>query len=117
MIKGMMDMWLVNFLGGGILLIFGILIRVFNLSGLIAGYNTASPKQKAKYDERKLTRFVGLWLITSSAILLAGGIFIALDAAQSAALLVSWLLWFMVMLAGLFYVNLSPKFKSKNPEA
>jgi hypothetical protein len=106
-------MWVSNLLAGGLMLFLGIIIRVFNLSGLIAGYNTASPAEKAKYNEKALTRFVGLMLISSGGILLIGGIFILLNIASEFIMAVSWALFFVIIIFGLFYVNLSPKFKAK----
>jgi hypothetical protein len=106
-------MWVSNLLAGGLMLFLGIIIRVFNLSGLIAGYNTASPAEKAKYNEKALTRFVGLMLISSGGILLIGGIFFLLNIASEFMMAVSWALFFIIIIFGLFYVNLSPKFKAK----
>jgi hypothetical protein len=107
-------MWVSNVLVEGLLLFFGIIIRVFNLSGFIAGYNTASPAKKAKYNEKALTRFVGLLLISTGGILLIGGIFILLNIASEFVMAASWALFFAIMIFGLFYVNLSPRFKAKN---
>ena len=52
-------MWISNLLGGAMMLFFGFIVRFMKASGLIAGYNTMSKEEKAKYDEEKLTRFVG----------------------------------------------------------
>ncbi len=106
-------MWVSNVLAGGLMLALGIVIRVFDLSGLIAGYNTASPKEKAKYNEKALTRFVGWMLIVSGGILLIAGVFIVLKVASGFMMAVSWALFFVIMIFGLFYVNLSPRFKAK----
>lgn len=42
------------------------------LSNSIAGYNTMNTKEKEKYNELKLCRFVGLTLILISVILFFG---------------------------------------------
>ncbi len=105
-------MWASNFIAGGLLLVLGILIRAFNLSGLIAGYNTASPEKKAKVNERALTRFVGMMLVFSGAVLIVGGVFVALDVLSFYMMAVSWSLFFVIIIAGLIYVNLSQKFKT-----
>ncbi len=107
-------MWISNILAGGLLLFLGIIIRVFNLSGLIAGYNTASSAEKAKYNEKALTRFVGLMLIASGGILLIGGVLIALNVAAGFIMAASWALFFVIIISGMFYLNLSPRFKAKN---
>ena len=107
-------MWVSNVIAGGLLLVVGIIIRVFNLSGLIAGYNTASPKEKAKYNEKALTRFVGWMLIVSGGILLIAGVFIVLNVASGFMMAASWVLLFVIIIFGLFYINLSPRFKANN---
>lgn len=106
-------MWVSNLLAGGLLLVLGILVRVFNLSFLIAGYNTSSPEKKAKVNERALTRFVGMMLITAGAVLLLGGIFAWLNVAPLIIVPASWVLFFAVMVFGLIYVNGSVKFKNQ----
>ena len=104
-------MWVSNFLGGGVMLIFGILIRVFNLSGLIAGYNTASPQEKARYNEKELTRFVGLMLIACGILLVAGGLIGVLYPAGVLAPLTAWGLFLIIIVSGVIYVNTNARFK------
>ena len=106
-------MWVSNLLAGGLLLVFGILIRAFNLSFLISGYNTSSPEKKAKVNERALTRFVGMMLISAGVVLLLGGIFALLNVAPIIIVPASWVLFIAVMVFGLIYVNVSPKFKNQ----
>ena len=58
----------------GLFVLLGILFACGKGSGLIAGYNTASPHQKAKYDEKKLCKVMSkfmfilaaCWLVTAS---------------------------------------------------
>lgn len=102
-----------NFIAGAILLLFGILIRAFNLSGLIAGYNTASKAEKAKVNERALTRFVGGALIAAGAALTAGGLFAAFGIAPVFFVAASWALFLALVVFMLIYVNTSPKMKNK----
>lgn len=97
-------MWVANILGGVIVLSFGLVIRVFNVSGLIAGYNTTSAEEQALYDERALTRFVGNLLIAASLVLLAGGL---LPAAAG----ISWLLFVAIVIGGIVYMNTGERFK------
>ncbi|MBC8611959.1 Domain of uncharacterised function (DUF3784) [uncultured Ruminococcus sp.] len=52
-------------------------------SWLIAGYNTASEKERRKYDEKKLCRTMGVFL------LFVGGIILAIALADT--------LWFAVL--------------------
>lgn len=107
-------MWISNVAAGGLLIFLGMIIRVYNLGGLIAGYNTASPEKKAKVNEKALTRFVGMMLIVSGTVLLLGGIFVLFNIAPWFMMAVSWSFFFVVIVFGLFYVNLSPKFKNQN---
>ena len=44
-------------------------------SSLIAGYNTASKEEKAKYDEKKLCRTVGIGMAIISVLILVMGLF------------------------------------------
>ena len=97
-------MWVANILGGAITLIVGIVIRVFNASGLIAGYNTASAAEQALYDERALTRFVGNLLIAASLVLLAGGL---LPGAAG----IPWLLFVAIVIGGIVYMNTGERFR------
>lgn len=46
----------------------GILLLTGRGSFLIAGYNTASKEEKEKYDEKKLCRSMGVFLIVVSII-------------------------------------------------
>ncbi len=54
------------------LFILSIPLVMGKLSNLIVGYNTMNAKEKAKYNELKLYRLVGLTLILASIILFFG---------------------------------------------
>ncbi|MCK9306126.1 MAG: DUF3784 domain-containing protein [Methanoculleus sp.] len=97
-------MWIANILAGIIVLFLGIIIRAFNVSGLIAGYNTAPAEEKAKYNEEALTGFVGALLIAASMILLAGGL-LAVAGAPVFVAGVSWLLFLVIISGGVVYMN------------
>ena len=62
----------------GLSLIFGIM-AIFLLMGkggfLIAGYNTASESEKARYDEKKLCRVMGIGMMLIAFGLLATAFF------------------------------------------
>lgn len=61
----------IHFIIPGILLVLSILLLTGRGSWLIAGYNTASPEDKSKYDRKKLTRAAGIMLlIVTGAVLL-----------------------------------------------
>lgn len=67
---------------GGLWVVFGIffVIAVVLLSGhgagLIAGYNTASKEEKAKYDEKKLCRVTGAGMMIIAILILIMTLFI-----------------------------------------
>lgn len=98
-------MWTANLLGGTIMLFFGLVIRVFKLSNLIAGYNTASKEEKSKYSEEKLTKYVGNILIIASVILLIGGFLAAYSNMRIYIIAISWVLNSLVIIGGVVYVN------------
>jgi len=50
-----------------LLLALGLLFRSGKGAGLIAGYNTASPQEREKIDEKKLCYFVGRLMFLLSA--------------------------------------------------
>ncbi len=66
---------------GGLWVVFGIffVIAVVLLSGhgagLIAGYNTASKAEKAKYDEKKLCRVTGTGIMIIAILILVMTLF------------------------------------------
>ena len=97
-------MWVANILGGAVMLLVGLVIRAGNATSLIAGYNTASAEEKAKYDERALTKFVGGLLIAASVILLAGGMLPAVAG-------ISWALFTAIVIGGIVYMNTGNRFR------
>lgn len=104
-------MWIANILGGTVTLVIGIVIRVFNVSGLIAGYNTASAAERAKYDERAMTRFVGNLLIAASVVLLTGGFLTLIGGAPEILAIVSWLIFLAVIIGSIVYMNTGNRFR------
>ena len=71
--------WLIT----GVFAVLSILFFTGKGSFLIAGYNTASKEQKKLYDEKKLCRTMGVFL------LFVGGIILAIALADT--------LWFAVL--------------------
>ncbi|MDK2915489.1 MAG: hypothetical protein PWR25_46 [Euryarchaeota archaeon] len=104
-------MWVANILGGTITLVIGIVIRVFNASSLIAGYNTASAAERAKYDEKALTRFAGNLLIAASLVLLAGGLLPAAFGAPDAVAGASWVLFAAIIVGAIVFMNTGERFR------
>lgn len=98
-------MWIANLLGGTIILFFGLIIRNFRVSSLIAGYNTASKEERSQYDEEKLTRYVGNMLIVSSLILLIGGFVSVFANIPNYLASISCVLFILVIIGGVVYTN------------
>lgn len=101
-------MELANFTGGGICLLLGFLMLRFKLTNLIAGYNTASRKEKEKYDQDKLARYTGIMLMSMGTVLVLGG-FLYLLLRQGLIIPVSWGMFLAVTLAGLLDMNLNKR--------
>ena len=98
----------------GIDLIFIILASLFFCgkgSSLIAGYNTASNAERAKYDEKALCRAMG-WLMVALAVC---WFIIALNLLLDnlVFLWVGFPLFLIVCIAGIIYMNTSKKIKRK----
>ena len=78
-------------------------------ANLIAGYNTKSPAQKARYNEPALCRFVGILVVVS--VLLFVPIVLGIQVEQM------WLFWAGVVLScivpitGAIYMNKSKHFR------
>jgi len=104
-------MGIANFLGGFTTLLMGLIIRFLKASSLIAGYNTAPKEEKAKYDEGKLTKFVGNMLIVLSIILLLGGLFTMIISTPLWAVFISWALFLIITIGGVIYINTGNRFK------
>lgn len=90
-------------------LLLGILFSRGKGAGLIAGYNTASPSQKAKYDKKKLCKGMAklmyalavCWLVVASS-----EIFHAM-----ALLWIGLVLFLAVAIAGVIYMNTENRFR------
>lgn len=62
---------------GGAMVVMAIFLLLGKGAWLIAGYNTASPEEKAQYDEKALCRFMGKVLLPiglATPLLAVGGI-------------------------------------------
>lgn len=92
-------------------IVLGILFFRGKGSFLIAGYNTASPQEKAKYDEKALCKAMGwlmmalavCWFIIALNLLLENIIF----------LWIGFPLFFAVTVVGVILMNTSKKIKRK----
>jgi hypothetical protein len=97
---------LLSFLPPVLLFIAGWLIKYKKATWLIAGYNTASRREKERYDVEKLTRLMGNF------VFLLAGIFFAFTAARAMFPVYSEgitstgvVVFLLVSAAGLVYLN------------
>jgi len=70
-------MW-ICFIIGGLVIAMGIVLLTGRGAFLVAGYNTASKAEKAKYDEKKLCRNVGKIVLPAGVLTIALGVVIAI---------------------------------------
>ncbi|HUS98764.1 MAG TPA: DUF3784 domain-containing protein [Candidatus Thermoplasmatota archaeon] len=101
-------MWIINLLSGLFVFFLGLIIRIFKMSFLIAGYNTASKEEKKKYDEEKLIKYVSNLLMISSAFIIIGSLLsIIFDAIHETIIIGSWLFFTVFIIGGVIYLNVS----------
>ena len=99
----------------GILLVPGIIFGIILCSGrgsdMIAGFNTATPEERAKWDEKALCRGVGilLFVIVGCCILTSVGSVLDMPALIWGGLI----LCAVVAAGGMVYINKSKRFKKK----
>ncbi len=93
----------------------GLIIAAFLLCGngadLIAGYNTASPEERAKWDEKALCRGVGVLLLLMLGCIELTGVGIVLD--SDVLMWPGIVLLVPVTVGGLVYINKSKRFRRK----
>ena len=92
-------------------LILGLVLRKGKGAGLIAGYNTASPEEKRKIDEKALCRFVArlMFFYTACFGLLSLGILSGTDSAFA------WIMpiFLIVTIIAVIYANTGNRFRKK----
>ena len=93
------------------LVVLGIMFFCGKGSFLIAGYNTASSKEKEQYDEKALCRAMGGLMFACAACV---GVMALSDVFGNMALyLIGFVLIFVVSIGGVIYMNTSKKVKRK----
>ena len=100
-----------NLIGGVICLVIGLVLRTGKASSLIAGYNTMSAEEQARWNEVAMSRFVGWMLIIPSILLLVGCVPILFDFYPIIILIITWGIFTAVIIAGVIYLNTSRRFK------
>jgi len=107
------DMVLANLLAGIICVVLGLIIRTGKATFLIAGYNTMSAKEKKLWNAQAMSKFVGHMLIATGLVLIVPCVPIWFDFYAFAFLCVSWLLFTVILLGSVVYMNTSSRFKNK----
>ena len=108
-------MWQINLITGAFLFFLGFIIKKYQLTYLIAGYNTASKEEKEKYDEEKLVKGVGNFLMYSATILILGSLLsIIFNVIGREIIIVSWILFTTYTLSWVIYVNVKGTMKKVN---
>lgn len=93
----------------GLFFFLAILFFLGKGANLIAGYNTSSPQEKSKYDEKALCRFMGKLMLSLAGCFLLCGV---AELFQTMALL--WLgmaLFLLLTVAGAIYANTGNRFR------
>ena len=93
------------------LVVLGIVFSCGKGSFLIAGYNTASPKEKEQYDEKALCRAMGGLMFACAACFGVMALSAVFD--HIAFLWVGLVLLFVVTIGGVVYMNTAKKVKRK----
>lgn len=104
-------MWIANAVMAAVFVLLGILFSRGKGAFLIAGYNTASAAEKARYDEKALCRFMGKLMFALAACQAVMGL--------GAAWAGMWLYWLGIALflaaavGGVIYANTGRRFLKK----
>jgi len=78
---------------------------------LIAGFNTLTPEERAKYDQKALCRFVGKLLFALSGCFLLIGVGAFLD--RLSLVLIGVFLTLILVFGGTVYANTGNRFQKK----
>ena len=92
-----------------VFVLLGILFSLGKGTGLIAGYNTSSSYEKAKYDETALCRFMGRFMFVLAACWV-----LALLSAVLGKMALLWIgqaLFLIIIIVGVIYANTGNRFK------
>ena len=90
-------------------IVLGIVFASGKGADLIAGYNTASPEEKAKIDEKKLLKAMSVFMFV-----LAGCFIVSASSEIFHLKLLIWIgqaLFVVALIAGIIYMNKKDRFK------
>lgn len=103
-------MLLSNLIGGMIVLVTGLIVRIFKTANLIAGYNTLPKREKERFDKDKLCRYVGNMMILAAGILFLGAALSLIPGLDFIVITASWVFFIVYLLTGVIYMNSGNKF-------
>ena len=104
---------LANLLWGILCFLMALLFRQNkNAANYIAGYNTLSEKEKARYNEKELCRFFSNRLFFYSALMLVTGIIIAFNIYVWVMLVGSWSIFMIVFICSSINLKHNTRFKA-----
>lgn len=102
-------MWIVNIVSALIFLMIGIIFTQGKGAFLIAGYNTSSKEEKAKYDEKALCKFMGKVMfsfVVCFLIMATSDIFNSMI-----PIWIGWALFLCITIFALIYSNTGNRFR------
>ena len=95
-----------------VLLILAVILLAGKGSFLIAGLNTMPEKDASRYNVPRITRFVGGMLLVSGLILLLVYLIsLFFETYVGMVSMIGTVITLIVIIAGVIYMNVSPKFK------
>ena len=103
-------MLLVVFLGiAALFVILGIVFASGKGADLVAGYNTASPEEKAHTDEKKLLKAMSVFMFVLAGCFIVSASSVIFD--TRALIFVGQALFVIALIVGLVYLNTGDRFR------
>jgi hypothetical protein len=97
-----------NFFSGAIVLLLGC---AFRANGAYDGLTGFDRLREEEWDKPAMGRFITTLMIVAGAVLLVGGVLIAVGFYPEVSLIVTWVFMFAMLLGGVVYANVSGRFK------
>ena len=95
------------------MLIIGILLYGGKAGFLLAGYNTMSREEKAKWDEKRLLRFSGKCIIVLSILPLGMELLILAGLPFGSVYGIGWTAYVLLIVWMIVYMNTKKRFRKK----
>ena len=105
---------LANLSCGSLCLLMALMFRKNKkAANYIAGYNTMSEEEKARYNEKELCRFLSRLLLFCSALMIVTGIIIVFNIYIWAMLICSWSVFVIVFIFSIINLTHNARFKAE----